>query len=185
MWWFCSFSVDGVPIRVFKNNEARGVPYPKLQPMGIYSTLWEADDWATRGGLEKIDWSKAPFNAYYTDFDIEGCKVPGPADCASNPNNWWEGAAYKELSPEEARRYRWVRVNHMIYDYCTDKARYPVPPPECYAGIWSLLCRTNRLWIDSLHKMLIMLCEKSRGWEGNLHCNMRRCFVKIYNIISL
>lgn len=129
------FSVDGVPIRVFKNNEARGVPYPKLQPMGIYSTLWEADDWATRGGLEKIDWSKAPFNAYYTDFDIEGCKVPGPAGCASNPNNWWEGAAYKELSPEAARRYRWVRVNHMIYDYCTDKARYPVPPPECHAGI--------------------------------------------------
>ncbi|XP_047315462.1 probable xyloglucan endotransglucosylase/hydrolase protein 7 [Impatiens glandulifera] len=129
------FSVDEVPIRVFKNNEARGIPFPKSQAMGIFSTLWEADDWATRGGLEKINWSKAPFYAYYKDFDIEGCQVPGIASCPSNLNNWWEGPAYKELSPLDARRYRWVRTNHMIYDYCTDKARFPVTPPECYAGI--------------------------------------------------
>ncbi|RWW19264.1 hypothetical protein GW17_00016695 [Ensete ventricosum] len=129
------FSVDDVPIRVYKNNEGRGIPYPKAQPMGVYSTLWEADDWATRGGLEKIDWSKAPFYAYYKDFDIEGCAVPGPANCASDPNNWWEGAAYRQLSPEQARKYRWVRTKYMIYDYCTDKSRYPVPPPECLAGI--------------------------------------------------
>ncbi|KAL2527880.1 putative xyloglucan endotransglucosylase/hydrolase protein 7 [Forsythia ovata] len=129
------FYVDEIPIRVYKNNEAKGIPYPKFQPMGIYSTLWEADDWATRGGLEKIDWSKAPFYAYYKDFDIEGCPMPGPSSCASNTNNWWEGAAYQALSPVEARRYRWVRMNHMIYDYCTDKSRYPVTPPECVAGI--------------------------------------------------
>ncbi|KAI4315111.1 hypothetical protein L6164_027957 [Bauhinia variegata] len=129
------FYVDQVPIRVYKNNEARGIPYPRMQPMGVYSTLWEADDWATRGGLEKIDWSKAPFYAYYTDFDIEGCSVPGPANCASNPRNWWEGAAYQALTPLEARRYRWVRLNHIVYDYCTDKSRFPVTPPECLAGI--------------------------------------------------
>ncbi|XP_039136929.1 probable xyloglucan endotransglucosylase/hydrolase protein 7 [Dioscorea cayenensis subsp. rotundata] len=129
------FSVDDVPIRVFKNNEARGLPYPKFQPMGVYSTLWEADDWATRGGLEKIDWSKAPFYAYYKDFDIEGCTGPAAASCAENPNNWWEGPAYKQLDAAQARKYKWVRMNHMIYDYCTDKSRYPVPPPECMAGI--------------------------------------------------
>ncbi|GAV80623.1 Glyco_hydro_16 domain-containing protein/XET_C domain-containing protein [Cephalotus follicularis] len=129
------FYVDEMPIRVYKNNEAKGIPYPTLQPMGIYSTLWEADNWATRGGLEKIDWSKAPFYAYYKDFDIEGCPVPGPASCASNKNNWWEGTAYQALSGVEARNYRWVRMNHMVYDYCTDKLRYPVTPPECVAGI--------------------------------------------------
>eukprot|EP01018_Ginkgo_biloba_P006591 Gb_30161 [translate_table: standard] len=129
------FFVDEVPIRVYKNNEARGIPYPKSQPMGIYSTLWEADDWATRGGLEKIDWSKAPFYAYYKDFDIEACSVPGSASCASNPNNWWEGVSYRQLTPFQAKQYRWVRMNHMIYDYCTDKSRYPVTPPECHAGI--------------------------------------------------
>ncbi|KAA3461560.1 putative xyloglucan endotransglucosylase/hydrolase protein 6 [Gossypium australe] len=129
------FYVDEVPIRVYKNNEAINIPYPKLQPMGVYSTLWEADDWATRGGLEKIDWSKAPFLAYYKDFDIEGCAVPGPTSCASNPRNWWEGTAYQALNAKEARRYRWVRLNRMLYDYCTDKSRYPVPPRECLAGI--------------------------------------------------
>lgn len=121
------FSIDGVPIRVYKNNEARGVPFPKSQPMGIYSTLWEADDWATRGGLEKIDWSKAPFYAYYKDFDIEGCQVPGPGTCVP--------CLGQQLTPQQARLYHWVRVNHMIYDYCTDKSRYPVPPPECLLGI--------------------------------------------------
>ncbi|KAF8012301.1 hypothetical protein BT93_I0441 [Corymbia citriodora subsp. variegata] len=120
---------------VYKNNEAKRVPYPTYQPMGVYSTLWEADDWATRGGLEKINWSKAPFYAYYKDFDIEGCPNPGPASCASNPRNWWEGTSYQELSAVEARRYRWVRMNHMIYDYCSDRSRYRMIPPECEAGI--------------------------------------------------
>ncbi|XP_021718449.1 probable xyloglucan endotransglucosylase/hydrolase protein 6 [Chenopodium quinoa] len=130
------FYVDEVPIRVYKNNEAKGIPYPKSQPMGVFSTLWEADDWATRGGLEKIDWSKAPFYAYYRDFEIDGCPVPGPMTCASNLRNWWEGAAYQELTPMQARLYRWVRQNHMVYDYCNDKSRFPVPPPECSAGIY-------------------------------------------------
>ncbi|XP_057867732.1 probable xyloglucan endotransglucosylase/hydrolase protein 7 [Cryptomeria japonica] len=129
------FSVDNIPIRVYKNNEAKGILYPKSQPMGIYSTLWNADNWATRGGLEKIDWSKAPFNAYYTEFDIEACSIPGGASCPSNTTNWWEGLNYRNLSPVQARNYRWVRLNHMVYDYCTDKSRYPVPPLECLAGI--------------------------------------------------
>ena len=47
--------MDDFPIRVYKNNEARGIPYPKMQAMGVYSTLWEADNWATGGGLEKIE----------------------------------------------------------------------------------------------------------------------------------
>jgi xyloglucan:xyloglucosyl transferase len=129
------FFVDNVPIRVYKNNEARGIPFPKAQPMGVYSTLWEADDWATRGGLEKIDWNKAPFFAYYKDFDIEGCDMPDLRRCILNPNNnWWERPAYRQLDSQQARLYKWVRTNHMIYDYCTDKSRYPVPPRECLAG---------------------------------------------------
>ncbi|CAH9049960.1 unnamed protein product, partial [Cuscuta epithymum] len=47
------FMVDNTPIRVFKNAESMGVPFPKNQPMKIYSSLWNADDWATRGGLVK------------------------------------------------------------------------------------------------------------------------------------
>ncbi|KAL8160349.1 hypothetical protein V2J09_001886 [Rumex salicifolius] len=137
------FYVDEVPIRVYKNNEAKGIAYPKSQAMGVFSTLWEADNWATRGGLEKIDWRKAPFYAYYKDFDIDGCPMataPAPVSataksCASNPSNWWEGPLYQQLNAVEARRYRWVRMNHMIYDYCTDKPRFSVTPPECNDGI--------------------------------------------------
>ncbi|KAK4834852.1 hypothetical protein QYF36_001391 [Acer negundo] len=43
------FSVDGTPIREFKNSESIGVPFPKNQAMRIHSSLWNADDWATRG----------------------------------------------------------------------------------------------------------------------------------------
>ncbi|XP_031481426.1 probable xyloglucan endotransglucosylase/hydrolase protein 6 [Nymphaea colorata] len=129
------FLVDDVPIRVYKNNMDRGVPYPISQPMRVVSTLWNADNWATRGGLEKIDWKNAPFHTYYRDFDIEGCVVPGPAGCAQNPRNWWDEPTYLRLNPVQARKYRWVRLNYMIYDYCRDTSRYPVPPPECTAGI--------------------------------------------------
>ncbi|XP_058113666.1 probable xyloglucan endotransglucosylase/hydrolase protein 6 [Magnolia sinica] len=129
------FFIDSVPIRVFKNIESKGVPYVNSQSMGIYSTLWNADDWATRGGLEKIDWSKAPFYTYYKDFDIDGCTVPGPPSCTNKTNNWWAAPPYQQLDPIQSRKYRWARLNHMIYDYCTDKTRNPVPPPECLAGI--------------------------------------------------
>ncbi|CAN1142671.1 Xyloglucan endotransglucosylase/hydrolase 2 [Linum perenne] len=53
---------------VFKNAESLGVPFLKSQPMRIYSSLWNADDWATRDGLVKTDWSRAPFTAYYRNF---------------------------------------------------------------------------------------------------------------------
>ncbi|KAG5231901.1 brassinosteroid-regulated family protein [Salix suchowensis] len=67
------FLVDNIPIRVFKNAESIGVPFPKSQPMRIYSSLWNADDWATRGGLVKTDWTKAPFTAYYRNFRASAC----------------------------------------------------------------------------------------------------------------
>ncbi|GLT72227.1 hypothetical protein SLA2020_441820 [Shorea laevis] len=54
------FSVDGTPIREFKNLESIGVAFPNKQAMRIYSSIWNADDWATRGGLVKTDWSQAP-----------------------------------------------------------------------------------------------------------------------------
>ncbi|THU60496.1 hypothetical protein C4D60_Mb07t13390 [Musa balbisiana] len=127
------FMVDGTPIRDFKNLESRGIAFPKNQPMRIYSSLWNADDWATRGGLVKTDWSKAPFTASYRDFRADAC-VPSSAAsrCASNaaPGNsgWWN----QELDLTGQERMKWVQRNYMVYNYCSDFKRFPQGlPPEC------------------------------------------------------
>uniref|UniRef100_A0A2P2QBP8 Xyloglucan endotransglucosylase/hydrolase n=1 Tax=Rhizophora mucronata TaxID=61149 RepID=A0A2P2QBP8_RHIMU len=119
------FLADNIPIRVFKNAESIGVPYPKNQPMRLYSSLWNADDWATRGGLVKTDWTKAPFTAYYRNFKSTGLSQFGSS---------YSGSAREtnELDAPSRRRLRWVQKYFMIYNYCTDLKRFPQgPPPEC------------------------------------------------------
>ncbi|XP_017182787.3 xyloglucan endotransglucosylase protein 1-like isoform X1 [Malus domestica] len=77
------FLEDNMPIRVFNNLESVGVPFPKNQPMRIYSSLWNADDWATRGGLVKTDWTQAPFTASYRNFKANACTSGSSSSCAS------------------------------------------------------------------------------------------------------
>ncbi|PIN24296.1 Xyloglucan:xyloglucosyl transferase [Handroanthus impetiginosus] len=120
------FLVDNTPIRVFRNAEAIGVPFPKNQPMRIYSSLWNADEWATRGGLVKTDWSKAPFTAYYRNFYTQ---TYSSSSSRSSSNGAWQS---QELDAYGRRRLRWVQKNFMIYNYCTDYKRFPQGfPPEC------------------------------------------------------
>ncbi|GMN52119.1 hypothetical protein TIFTF001_021267 [Ficus carica] len=126
------FSVDNTPIRKFKNLESKGVPYPKNQPMRIYSSLWNADDWATRGGLVKTDWSQAPFTASYRNFKANACVwSSGASSCGSysvNSNSWMS----QELDSAGEEKLKWVQKNYMIYNYCTDAKRFPQGfPPEC------------------------------------------------------
>ncbi|KAL5983812.1 Xyloglucan endotransglucosylase protein 2 [Asimina triloba] len=128
------FLVDDVPIRVFKNSKDLGVRYPFSQPMKIYSSLWNADDWATRGGQEKTDWSKAPFIASYTSFHVDGCEVSTPQSaqiCATRGLRWWDQRAFEDLDGLQYRRLKWVRKKYTIYNYCTDRSRFPNMPPEC------------------------------------------------------
>lgn len=128
----CSFLVDDVPIRVFKNSKDLGVRFPFNQPMKIYSSLWNADDWATRGGLEKTDWSKAPFIASYKGFHVDGCEVSVNAKfCETQGKRWWDQKAFQDLDAYQYRRLRWVRQKYTIYNYCNDRARFPTPSPEC------------------------------------------------------
>ncbi|XAR51185.1 Xyloglucan:xyloglucosyl transferase [Bertholletia excelsa] len=125
------FSVDGTPIREFKNAESLGVPYPKNQAMRIYSSLWNADDWATRGGLVKTDWTQAPFTASYRNFNADQACVwsNGASSCGSTPTASWLS---EELDATSQERLKWVQKNYMIYNYCTDLKRFPQGlPPEC------------------------------------------------------
>ncbi|KAI3980075.1 hypothetical protein MKX01_042729 [Papaver californicum] len=129
-----AFFVDDVPIRIFKNSKDLGVRFPFNQPMKIYSSLWNADDWATRGGLEKTDWSKAPFIASYTLFHVDGCDAASPQSaqvCSTRGRMWWDQKAFQDLDGIQYRKLRWVRKKFTIYNYCVDKSRFPNPPPEC------------------------------------------------------
>ncbi|EFJ15023.1 hypothetical protein SELMODRAFT_119243 [Selaginella moellendorffii] len=124
------FYVDDVPLRVHKNNEAIGIPFPKSQPMGIYSSLWNGDDWATRGGLEKINWDHAPFVAAYKGFSVDAC-AGGVESCSAPEGNWWEQEAFQSTDEETKSKLKWVKDNYMIYDYCTDSKRFPTTPADC------------------------------------------------------
>ena len=128
------FSVDGTPIREFKNLESRGIPFPKNQAMLIYSSLWNADDWATRGGLVKTDWSKAPFTASYRNFNAQACIwSSGSSSCSSSPSGSSKEAWFTQsLDATGKGRMKWVQKNYMIYDYCKDTKRFPQGVPlEC------------------------------------------------------
>ncbi|KAI9117564.1 hypothetical protein K1719_011730 [Acacia pycnantha] len=129
------FSVDGTPIREFKNSESIGVPFPKNQAMRIYSSLWNADDWATRGGLVKTDWSQAPFTAYYRNFKADACVLSsGKSSCPSSSTSSSTSSSWlsQELDTTAQERLRWVQKNYMIYNYCIDAKRFPQGvPPEC------------------------------------------------------
>ncbi|CAH2052226.1 unnamed protein product [Thlaspi arvense] len=126
------FFVDNIPIRVFKNAKDLGVRFPFNQPMKLYSSLWNADDWATRGGLEKTNWANAPFIASYRGFHIDGCQASVEAKyCATQGRMWWDQNEFRDLDAYQYRRLKWVRMKWTIYNYCTDRTRFPVMPAEC------------------------------------------------------
>ncbi|GAB2219148.1 hypothetical protein Droror1_Dr00006778 [Drosera rotundifolia] len=139
------FFVDGTPVRQFKNMESIGVPFPNKQPMRIYSSLWDGEDWATEGGRIKTDWTKAPFTASYGGFSINACKIsPRGNSCAASKSTVTTtsaGGAYsnivnswmnEEIDFTNQEKLNWVRQNYMVYNYCMDTNRFPQGlPPEC------------------------------------------------------
>ncbi|XP_072969555.1 xyloglucan endotransglucosylase protein 6 [Typha angustifolia] len=118
-----AFLVDDTPIRVYENKEDKGIAFPRDQPMGVYSSIWNADDWATQGGRVKTDWTHAPFVTTYRAVRIDGCE----ATAASG------GCVGTEelLNVHQSHQLIWARANHLVYDYCVDTDRFPAVPPEC------------------------------------------------------
>ncbi|KAG5563713.1 hypothetical protein RHGRI_000048 [Rhododendron griersonianum] len=101
----------------------------------FYLCLWNADDWATRGGLVKTDWTKAPFTASYRNFNANACVLSssGASSCTSSSSNGNSNAWLEEqLDSTSQERLKWVQKNYMIYNYCSDSKRFPQGlPPEC------------------------------------------------------
>ncbi|PRQ52062.1 putative xyloglucan:xyloglucosyl transferase [Rosa chinensis] len=127
------FFVDNIPIRVFDNLESIGVPFPKKQPMRIYSSLWNADDWATQGGLVKTDWAQAPFTASYRNLKANAC-LAGSSSSSSCVSTTAEDKSWQNQALDAAgrKRLRWVQKKFMVYNYCSDRKRFPQGfPLEC------------------------------------------------------
>ncbi|GMY15129.1 xyloglucan endotransglucosylase/hydrolase protein 2 [Fagus crenata] len=126
------FYVDGIPIRVFKNNTKIGVNYPS-QPKQVEGSLWNAEGWASNG--TKTDWSQAPFKANFQEFNIHGCTLQtvDNKQCYS-PKFWWNSKKYQSLNAHEQRAYENVREKYMTYDYCSDRSRSPKSSPECQSN---------------------------------------------------
>jgi len=128
--------IDSIPIRVFRNYQSEGIAYPNQQGMRVYSSLWNADNWATRGGLIKIDWNSSPFIARFRNFRARACKWDGLVStglCAlPSTANWWTSPIHQQLSFSKQDQMKSVRENYMIYNYCTDTKRFNGQmPPEC------------------------------------------------------
>ncbi|KAI3740866.1 hypothetical protein L2E82_31340 [Cichorium intybus] len=132
------FFVDKVPVRVFKNADYENNFFPNQKPMYLFSSIWNADDWATRGGLEKTDWKKAPFVSSYKDFTVDGCQWKDPyPDCVSTTTqHWWDQYDAWHLTKDQKLDFAWVQRNLVIYDYCQDTERFPTLPEECSLSPW-------------------------------------------------
>ncbi|XP_057807253.1 xyloglucan endotransglucosylase/hydrolase protein 9-like [Salvia miltiorrhiza] len=114
------FVVDDIPIREYVNKERKGIAYPGKQAMGIYGSVWNADDWATQGGRVKTNWSNAPFIVTFRSLEIEAWQF------------WWDKPVVKET---RRKQLKWVRDNFLVYDYCRDVDRFSLQglPKECHA----------------------------------------------------
>ncbi|KAM6579486.1 hypothetical protein CsatA_003260 [Cannabis sativa] len=139
------FAVDDSPIRVFKNLSSMGIAYPYTQPMTLYSTLTTFNDLVTGfsggGGFLQTDWSQAPFNASYRNFDdLQSCvwnnnSTSSSSSSSCNNNNATSSPPpwlSDQLDSATQERLRWIQNNYMIYNYCYDLQRFPDGlPPEC------------------------------------------------------
>lgn len=128
------FYVDSVAIRVFMNyRDTEGIPY-FTKPVKVYGTLWNGDSWATEGGRIKIDWSNAPFQAWFSGFDgMDACTVwstNGDTSQCESPSQpqWFQGTAFQSLTQNQKNLLKWVETNQTIYNYCTDTERFKNTP---------------------------------------------------------
>ncbi|KAK9089643.1 hypothetical protein Scep_028725 [Stephania cephalantha] len=132
------FFVDQVPIRVYKNSDKPNKFFPNEKPMYLFSSIWNADDWATRGGLEKTNWTRSPFVSSYKDFKADGCQWedPYPACVSTTTEHWWDQYEAWHLTDAQKKDFAWVQRNLVIYDYCKDSKRFEKLPEECGLSPW-------------------------------------------------
>ncbi|KAJ4757323.1 Xyloglucan endotransglucosylase/hydrolase [Rhynchospora pubera] len=128
------WSVDGNAIRVFRNYEDQGIPFPKYKPQKVYTSIWNADDWACQGGAVKTNWTYMPFVANYLNYVENVCPYSGPnsVQVCNDPSNWYFNAQYKQMTADQLKTMNDIRSKYQVYNYCTDTKRFNGNfPPEC------------------------------------------------------
>ncbi|KAJ4825432.1 hypothetical protein Tsubulata_010363 [Turnera subulata] len=126
------FYVDDVPIRETQRVEAMGGDYP-AKPMSLFATIWDGSDWATSGGKYKVDYNFSPFVARYSDLELVGCTID---PTQKQPKCNFPVEQFAGLTKTDKTVMKNHRTKYMIYSYCYDKSRYPVPLPECVPWQW-------------------------------------------------
>jgi len=132
---WCSFYIDEVPIREVLRSEEMGGEYPS-KPMSLYSTIWDASNWATSGGKYKVNYKYAPFVTEFKDLVLKGCAADPiqeifNLDGCADQHADLEAQDYAAITPTRRLSMRRFRQRYMYYSYCYDTLRYNVPPPEC------------------------------------------------------
>lgn len=117
-----------MPIRVFrKQNETVTLPYPDDQSMKILISLWDGTAWTQ----QPVDWSQAPFKAWYRNYTTKACVLNGNAtttSCRAKADSWFT----KDLSIDEQTKMAVVQRKNMVYNYCNDPIKkFQNTPLEC------------------------------------------------------
>ncbi|KAE9613270.1 hypothetical protein Lal_00027389 [Lupinus albus] len=129
------FYIDEVPIREVLRNDEMGADYPS-KAMSLYTTIWDASNWATSGGRFKVNYKYAPFKAEFKDLILKGCPV-NPIQEVSDSKACidqhvdLEAQDYATMTPMRRRAMHNFRKHFMYYSYCFDTLRYPTQMPEC------------------------------------------------------
>jgi len=134
------FLVDNIPIREVLNTKAMSA-YPS-KPMTVYTTIWDASDWATSGGKYPVDYKYAPFVSSLGKLEMSGClynqnsssqTCPYKGSSTTRPSSLdpVDGEPFVKLSQQQIQGLKWSRSKYMVYSYCNDRRRYKVLPAEC------------------------------------------------------
>jgi xyloglucan:xyloglucosyl transferase len=123
-----AFYVDDVPVRHVSRARAGG-DFPS-KPMSLYATVWDGSNWATSGGRYRVNYQYGPFVASFTDLALAGCRADQmlPAQGCAEAVAAADPAVMTLAKLQAMRRFR---ERNMVYSYCYDTRRYPVPFAEC------------------------------------------------------
>ncbi|KAI4970229.1 hypothetical protein ZWY2020_001143 [Hordeum vulgare] len=126
---YIRFLVDNRLIRQIKNKMMNGSPYPNYQPMRVFSTIWNADDWATQGGRVKTDWTQAPFTAYFRNYKATSCSQGQNSNVCgqSSPN----GLFNQQQDQMQQQQVKEVDAKYKVYDFCDDSKRRIGSSEDC------------------------------------------------------